>query len=319
MSMESMFKKIAEIFDNVKSKSAFKPYIRPVYPQIKQVFSFKTLKGTKNSFDSLKTEDSKQSSDLLRSEKNEIKNSSTPSNILPPPRKHFMFKIVNNLQVIKPYLFETLLTQKRGRKIQGNGSRRKTHSANDFDNVQRKIQVKYISFLINLANDVITSILDDKNKFHFLEIDYSLKKKIEFKYVEDMKKFKYSDILQMKISPKYKKSYEEGHNKTVFLEITKISPLLKNFFSHNYLYIFQKYYYNEGKPLKEIDINSKIVKITSKTKSFYYLMLNNEHRKEKLNSVLKDIYFSEPNFSIKNLFKTSKYIENFSNNENQEK
>ena len=48
----------------------------------------------------------------------------------------------------------TLLTNKRGRK-QINHNNKKIHSALDDDNILRKIQVHYISFITNFINDII--------------------------------------------------------------------------------------------------------------------------------------------------------------------
>ena len=58
---------------------------------------------------------------------------------------------------------------------------------------------------------------------------YDLKRVVNHKYVENIKQCKYSDIMQMKISPK-NKLFNEDNNKIIFSRITQLSEELKNFF-----------------------------------------------------------------------------------------
>ena len=67
---------------------------------------------------------------------------------------------VTNTKIIN---FKTVLHHKRGRKSIKNEKRNKYlnkyHGSSDFDNVQRKIQVNYITFLVKLANDALKTVL----------------------------------------------------------------------------------------------------------------------------------------------------------------
>ena len=203
--------------------------------------------------------------------------------------------------------FTTVLHHKRGRKSLGKEKKKKYinryHSSGDFDNVQRKIQVNFISFLIRLANDAITTVLGKKTKYFFKDVRYELKKVVSHKYVEKLKKCKYSDIIQMKISGKNKK-YGENLNKETFLEICKISPELKNFFEKNYLYIFQKYYYGMNNNEDIIDFDGLKVELSPLTKGFLNLLKKNESGKDIFNNVINDVYFSGINYRD-NIQKTS--------------
>ena len=203
--------------------------------------------------------------------------------------------------------FTTVLHHKRGRKSLGKEKKKKYinryHSSGDFDNVQRKIQVNFISFLIRLANDAITTVLGKKTKYFFKDVRYELKKVVSHKYVEKLKKCKYSDIIQMKISGKNKK-YGENLNKETFLEICKISPKLKNFFEKNYLYIFQKYYYGMNNNEDIIDFDGLKVELSPLTKGFLNLLKKNESGKDIFNNVINDVYFSGINYRD-NIQKTS--------------
>ena len=61
--------------------------------------------------------------------------------------------------------FLTFLNKKRGKKIiyENKNIPKKYHSAEDFDNIQRKIQVHFLNFLISFANDIIINNFGIKN------------------------------------------------------------------------------------------------------------------------------------------------------------
>ena len=194
--------------------------------------------------------------------------------------------------------FKTILHKKRGRKKEQEGKAKKNkkcHSSDDFDNIQRKIQVSFISFLINLANDLLKNIFGQKTKFHFKDIDYELKKIVNQNYIELLKKSKYSDIMKMRISPKNKK-FGKYENKDTLTKVCNYSPFLKNFFNNNYLYIFQKYYCTIINNKNKIDLDGFKIILSPKTKTLYNLLIKNESYKEKFNNVVKDVYFSEINY-----------------------
>ena len=199
--------------------------------------------------------------------------------------------------------FKTILHHKRGRKSTEKEKKikflKRYHSSGDFDNVQRKIQVNFITFLINLANDAIKTVLGKNSKYFFKDVKYGLKKIVNHKYVENLKKSKYSDIIQMKISLKNKK-FGENLNRDTFLEICKISPKLQKFFDKNYLYIFQKYYYGMNNNENIIDFEGIKVELSPLTKGFLSLLKKNEGRKDKFNRVVNDVYFSGLNYTNKN-------------------
>lgn len=207
--------------------------------------------------------------------------------------------------------FKTVLHQKRGRKEKNEKKGKKYHGAGDFDNIQRKIQVSFINFLINLANDAIHSVLGKESKFIFKDIQYIYKKVVNHNYVENLKKSRYSDIIQIGVSAKMG-SYNENLNKETYLQVSKISPELKNFFDMNYLYIFQKYFCEIKDNLKIVDFDGLKIKLSSNTKGLYDLLKKNTDRKEIFLDAIKNIYFREINYlnkkeiEKKNLFITSK-------------
>jgi len=121
------------------------------------------------------------------------------------------------------------LKKKRGKKPKENNQKltKKPHGSDDFDNIQRKIQVHFISFLISFSNDLLKHFFGNKTKYHFKDVKYELKRIVNHKNVEYLKQSKYSDIIQMKISPKNKK-FNEDTNKNIYLELIKISKEFEN-------------------------------------------------------------------------------------------
>ena len=191
--------------------------------------------------------------------------------------------------------FKTILHHKRGRKelTQKNGG--KYHGSGDFDNIQRKIQVSFFNFLINLANDALKTIFGKRTNYSFKDIKYKLKKVVNHNYVEKLKLCKYSDIIQMKISPK-NRNFGEDVNKDTFMEISKKSEELKKLFDKNYLYIFQKYFCEIKSNQNIIDIDGFKIQLSPKTKGLDYLLKKNVDIIEKFNETVQNVYFSGKNY-----------------------
>jgi hypothetical protein len=208
-----------------------------------------------------------------------------------------IFSLTDKDEIYKDF-FRTVLHKKRGRKKENEGKTKKNkkcHSSDDFDTIQRKIQVSFISFLVRLANDLLKNIFGQKTKFHFKDVDYELKKIVNHKYIECLKKSNYSDIMKMRISPKNKR-FSKFENKETLNKVCKYSPFLKKFFENNYLYIFQKYYCTIINNKKEVDIDGFKVTLSPKTKTLYNLLIKNESNKKKFKSIVEDVYFSEINY-----------------------
>ena len=199
--------------------------------------------------------------------------------------------------------FITVLRKKRGRKSK-NSNNKKLHGSDDFDNIQRKIQVDFISFLIRLANDALKSIFGVETKFHFKHVDYDLKKIVNHNYIEYLKNCNYSDIMKMKISKKNKK-FGENANKETFNEVCEYSDKLKKIFDKKYLYIFQKYYCCLTNSNNSIDLEGLKITLSPKTKALFNLLKKNENNKKKFNDVIQDVYFSEVNYILDKRFITS--------------
>ena len=194
------------------------------------------------------------------------------------------------------------LRKKRGRPIIGTSKiKKKTHGKCDFDNLERKIQVHFLNFLINFCNDALKLEFGyTSNKFSFKKINYSDKTTINYKQTSYLKNLKIKDILNFKISNKYSKS-DESANKDLLKRVTGTSIWLDKIFEMKYLQLFN-YYYNECEPLNKIFIENKDISLSSKTKSFFCLLEKNIDLKNELINTVKNIYFNGNNNS--NTFNT---------------
>ena len=198
--------------------------------------------------------------------------------------------------------FNTKKYSKRGRK-QKNKERSilgKKHNRADFDNIQTKIQVHYINFLVRLANDAIkTEFKAEESRFD--KINYSDKKKIRHDYLKGLKSDKIRDIIALNISSKYKKDW--NHNKNLCERLNNESEWFRNFMDFKYIDMFH-IYYNEEKPLKYYEFKNKRIDFSEKTESYYYLLTKNSDLKNKIINTAKAVYLNREN--EKNPLKTIK-------------
>ena len=179
--------------------------------------------------------------------------------------------------------------------------RKKIHLGSDDDNVLRKIQVNYLSFIINFSNDLIKALTEEKVPF-FKQLDYKIKKIVKHKYVEDLKNKTIGEILKIDITPKIKNS-EKSANKYIYHCVLKAIPEIDKFFKMNYLSFFKEYYYNTNDIFK---FNGKIIPLSEKTKekTFNYFKNNYHSIIEEIKYVCINYYFNPYKRIKKPKFKT---------------
>ena len=90
----------------------------------------------------------------------------------------------------------------------------KIHDKHTIDNVLRKIQVNYMTFLISFINEILKNLNYNER---FLKLDYSIKKNINKDFFESLKTKNIGEIICSKISDKYKKV--KKNNKNIFEKI----------------------------------------------------------------------------------------------------
>ena len=158
---------------------------------------------------------------------------------------------------------------------------KRVHTATDYDNILRKIQVHFLSFIINFTNDVINTLFNDKRIPKFKNLDYEIKKTVNHKSVEMLKSKDIGEILQLKISPKIK-LYDGSFNKDIYDTIYKKYPAIQAYMNKSYISLFKEYYNNKNKIFK---VNGQLIYLSPKTKIFNDLLIKNIKYKEKMKYV----------------------------------
>ena len=187
----------------------------------------------------------------------------------------------------KNRLFKIEKNKKRGRKSM---KKKKFHLKSDFDNVLTKIQIHFLNFLINISNDVLKATLT-KNNLHFKHINYKFKKQITYEHIKYLKTVPIKVLLEKDISSKYRK-YSKDFNSKILQQVIPSSKWLEEFFNMKYLSLF-RIYYNNCKPLKQINFNGKNINLSLNTKSFFNLLKKNRIKlmRTKIISTAQDAYF----------------------------
>ena len=146
-----------------------------------------------------------------------------------------------------------------------------------------------MNFIIKLINDYVSS----KEKKRFKDFTHKIKSKISKAYREELEDSSINDLLNnILISEKYNECPEFNKNLADKLLKNKNDTFLKDLFDMKYLELFD-YYYNNNKPLKEIKIKNKVIKLSPKTKTFYTLIKKNEDMKERILEVAEKIYIKK--------------------------
>ena len=186
--------------------------------------------------------------------------------------------------------------KKRGRKPK-HLSNQRIHKGSDDDNLLRKIQVHFLSFIINYSNDIIKAFIEHNNQIPlFKMLDYKIKKIANHKYIDELKNKKICDILQLRVSPKMK-IHGETVNKQIYSKICTMFPFLTNFFEKTCQNVFREYYFGKS---KLFEVNGKIIPFSKKTKTFSDLIIKNYKFRENLKKVANKNYLNDIKIPEKN-------------------
>ena len=222
-----------------------------------------------------------------------------------PPEAIFPYIIEDDTSCLqqRPNIFSVIKYTNPGRKPKDNIILRKKHKRSAFDNIQTKIQVHFINFLIDFANDAIYTEFKETKPF-FDKINYEDKKKVKFDYLQKLFLSPINQIITSDVSTKYKKDFDSNHNRIVYEKLTKESPWLKSFLDIIYIDMFEKYY-NNKEPLKNYTFEGKEICLSKKTKSFHYLLKKNKVITKEIIDTTEKVYLNRKN--EKNPFKTNKF------------
>ena len=80
----------------------------------------------------------------------------------------------------KRKLFDTSKKKKKGRIPQFSGNK-KEHTKHCLDNILTKIQVHFLTFIINLSNDALKAKFGEKTTYNFKHLSHKIKKEINYK------------------------------------------------------------------------------------------------------------------------------------------
>jgi hypothetical protein len=117
----------------------------------------------------------------------------------------------------------------------------KFHDKNIVDNLKKKIQVHYMSFIRSFLNEIIKQL---KIVRQFLKIDYNIKKNVHKNNLNELKEKTIGEIISSEISPKYKNN-EKNYNKIIVDDLSK-NEVLRNILSQNYMSFFKEVYYKSN-------------------------------------------------------------------------
>ena len=179
------------------------------------------------------------------------------------------------------------LKKKRGRKSIIKVKR--VHNASDYDNILRKIQVHFLTFIIYFTNDLIDTFLPDKKNLRFKNLDYEFKKPVNHSYVQNLKNRTIGEILQLKASSKNRK-FESSVNHETYIKICEICPILRNFFKLSFITVFNNYYYQN---MRIFSYEGKTVNISQRTKLFIDLLAKNSEAADKIQHIASTNYIEE--------------------------
>ena len=159
--------------------------------------------------------------------------------------------------------------KKRGRKKERE-NKSQTHDKYSMDNILRKIKNHFLSFIIFFINDILKALNYEQR---FLKLNQSFKVNIKKDFVESLKKKTIGEIINNKISTKYKKKID---NKKIYEEL-KDKEDLKLLFKENYLELFKNIYYKNIKiiNLKKYGIEREI-NLSKEVKFYEDLLKKNE-------------------------------------------
>lgn len=229
--------------------------------------------------------------DEIPTKANEGENNGIDTEPIPKEYKKDIFKVSKSDEINDTTL---LKHKKRGRKSNSEEEKEKNHDKFSPDNIQRKIQVHYQTFILDFVNDILESL---GNRKKFLNISYESKKIVNKNQFNLLKNSTIGDIISKQISDKYKK-VDKDYNSNLH-KYLKTYKFLENIFNINYLTFFRMFYMKNEKivDLKIFGIE-KVITLSDKTETYYDNLENlkkeeDEKYIKEFEKCLKNNYFME--------------------------
>lgn len=198
---------------------------------------------------------------------------------------------------------------KKSKTCNGKSKRKKEHSKFEKDNIMRKLNIHFISFIVKYVNFNIQKLIS-KHQPLFINLSYEFKKKINNSTFAELKNMNLGEILRNEGSWKNKRNliYESDYNEKIFKSVYKTS--LKDLLDTNYINFYREVYSSSS------FVDKKYLGIYKAPKNilFFSDFLKKEIKKDKIKGELykeRLIYLSKkefvkegyPFFSTKNFTK----------------
>ena len=175
---------------------------------------------------------------------------------------------------------ELMLSQKRNK--DNKTKRKKEHSKFEKDNVMRKLNIHYISFIVKFVNFNIKKLISKKHPL-FTNLCYDFKKKLNNSTFNELKNKTIGEVLRNEGSNKNKRNivYQKDDNEKVYNSV--YPTILKDLLDINYIQFFRQVYIRGLKDnTQDIYKNYK----TPKNILFFDDFLKKEIQKDKINGEL---------------------------------
>lgn len=289
-------------FQNEENQSKYKTAFEKIdenNQNKKDLFRNKSAFIHKFSFSKVKTI---KTNKIIKNLNNKIIINETNDSIKNSQKKNLFQSIrISNMNDSENNSNDGNIRKRRGRKPKNKSLNKKFHDKNDFDNILRKIQVHFLSFIIAFCNDLIAAFLPNNKELKFKNLDYKLKKTVKHSYVENLKTKKIGEILQFNVSSKIKK-FNNSINQQIYQKVCELSPILNNFFNMSFVEFFNQYYY-KSKP--SFYVEGKIINLSERTKSFADLIEKNNIGAQKIQEIaihnfMKSEFNSKPTIFVIN-------------------
>ena len=172
---------------------------------------------------------------------------------------------------------------------------KRNHNKFERDNIMKKINIHFISFIVKFVNFNIRTLISKKHPL-FANLSYNFKKKLNNYTFKSLTNMSIGEVLRNEGSNKNKrnKTYEKDENKKIFKSV--YNTILKDLLDINYIQFFRNVYMKAPKKYTlEVLNNYK----TPKKISFFDDFVKSEVQKDKINGELykkRLIYISRIEF-----------------------
>lgn len=206
-------------------------------------------------------------------------------------------KIQSELNLQTPKIFGSpkfsVYTQKKRGRIKKDKNNNKQHGKYEEDNIIRKIQVSYISFLTNFVNTVLKAI--GRNDLDFTPLNYNFKRIVNKEHRTKLKNSIIEEVLKRTSSPKFS-TKDKNINIYICETIKKENiNILIDILNKEFLFFFDKIYLKNYRKfnLKEFGLADLNIELPNTIELYQDLLFKNkndihyEKYKKLINSCIK--------------------------------